>query len=445
MRWLLLALAAVGCGDNAAPDTPRWHVREGFLRAPDGRAAILRGVNLSGAQKHAPYIDDKTFEDYARVRTAWGFNSIRFLMTWSAIEPTRGTYDEAYLDQLAERMRWAHEAGLAVVLDMHQDIYGEGFGYDGAPRWTCAEEHYQAFQPTEPWFLNAVDPAVQACVDNFYASPDLRAAFVAAWRRVAEKLADQPAIVGFDLLNEPIWGTYPVFKFEHERLTPLYVDVVTAVREVAPHWVAFVEPGASRNTGIATGLRPLPFRDVVYAPHLYDAMAEAGNGFDPARRAFILDTMDELHYEAGTLDAALWIGEYGGQPEHAGITEYMTAQYDAAGAVAAGSMYWAYDKGDGYSLLDAAGHEKPALVDVLVRPYPERVAGDPIAYAFDAGTFTFELAPAPGTTELSVPARLYPAGFEVECGGCGVERTATGVALTDLPGPTATIAIRPAP
>jgi endoglycosylceramidase len=444
MRWFL-ALALVGCGDNAAPEDPRWHVRDGFLRMPDGRAAILRGVNLSGTQKHAPYIDDKTYEDYARVRTAWGFNAIRFVMTWSAIEPTKGTYDDAYLDQVVERMRWADQAGLAVVLDMHQDVYGEGFGYDGAPRWTCSEEHYNAFVPTEPWFLNAVDPAVQACVDNFYGSAELQASFVGAWRHVAERLAGEPAIVGFDILNEPIWGTYPVFKFEHERLTPLYTAVVTSVREVAPNWVAFVEPGASRNTGIATGLRPLPFRDVVYSPHLYDAMAEAGNGFDPTRRTFILETMDELQYEAGTLDAALWIGEYGGQPEHAGNGEYMTAQYDAAGRVAAGSMYWAYDKGDGYSLLDSDGNEKPALLDLLVRPYPERVAGTPIAYAFDAGTFTFEYRPSAGITELSVPARTYPDGYQVECGGCSVEHTPTGVVLGDVSGETATIAIRPAP
>ena len=36
--------------------------------------------------------------------------------------------------QVAERLCWAHDAGLVAVLDMHEDIYGEGFGFDGAPR-----------------------------------------------------------------------------------------------------------------------------------------------------------------------------------------------------------------------------------------------------------------------------------------------------------------------
>ncbi|MBA2542942.1 MAG: cellulase family glycosylhydrolase [Deltaproteobacteria bacterium] len=444
MRSLALLALVVGCGDNAAPSDPQWHVRDGFLRMPDGRAAILRGANLSGAQKHAPYIDDKTPADYRRLREAWGFNSIRFLMTWSAVEPAQGSYDDAYLDAVAERMRWAHEAGLAVVLDMHQDIYGEGFGYDGAPRWTCAEEHYQAFVPREPWFLNAVDPAVQACVDNFYANPDVRGAFVAAWRHVAERLAAEPAIVGLDVLNEPIWGTFPVFQFENDQMAPLYTAVVQAVREVAPHWVAFLEPGASRNTGIPTQLRHFDFANVMYSPHVYDAMAEGGGGFDPARRQVILDAVDELQAEAVTLDAGLWIGEYGGQAEHAGIVEYMTAQYDAAGRVAAGSSYWAYDKSDGYGLLAPDGSEKTVLLDAVVRPYPERVAGTPISYGFDAGTFSFSYRPAgAGSTDVIVPARTFPTGFVVDCGDCAFELTTDGFSITTPPaGDVATVTVR---
>src|SRR6202008_2283181 len=113
-------------------------------------------------------LDDKQPADYQRMRDAWGMNSLRFVMTWAAVEPQPGAYNDAYLDGVVERMRWAHDAGIHVVLDMHQDIYGEGFGFDGAPRWTCDEARYAAFMPVEPWFLNAVDPNVTACVDEFY-------------------------------------------------------------------------------------------------------------------------------------------------------------------------------------------------------------------------------------------------------------------------------------
>ncbi|HEU0035926.1 MAG TPA: cellulase family glycosylhydrolase [Kofleriaceae bacterium] len=424
---MVAALAA--CGEPGDPRPPGWHVDGGFLRAPDGRAVILRGANL-GDQKFAPYLDDKQPADYARLREAWGMNALRFVMTWAAIEPAPGVFDDAYLDRVAERMQWARDAGIHVVLDMHQDIYGEGFGFDGAPRWTCDESRYAAFMPVEPWFLNALDPNVTACVDEFYTRADLREHFVAAWRHVAERLADEPAVIGFDVLNEPNWGTYPVFDFENDRLVPLYVDVVTAVRQAAPSWVVFAEPSASRNAGIATQLVTLPFDDVVYAPHSYDPDAEAGGGFDETHRQKILDTQRELADEARTLGAALWIGEYGGMADAPGIVPYMTAEYDAAGSVAAGSMYWSYDKGDGgYSMLAADGSEKPELIGVLVRPYPELVAGDPIAYAFDAATstFTFDYTPdaaLDAATEIAIPPRLYPTGYTVECGECAVEQGA---------------------
>jgi len=201
---------------------------------------------------------------------------------------------------------------------------------------------------------------------------------------------------------------------------------VRAVRGAAPGWVAFLEPSASRNAGVATALAPFDFRDVMYAPHSYDQSAEGGGGFDPTHRQQILDNVGKLAGEARALDAGLWIGEYGGMASAPGIVEYMTAQYDAAGSVAGSTMYWAYDKSDGYGLLAPDGSEKPALIDVLVRPYPERVAGDPISYAFDAASSTFTFVYAADRaqslpTEIVVPQRRYPSGYQVDCGGCRFE------------------------
>jgi endoglycosylceramidase len=245
---------------------------------------VLRGVNLSGRQKHPPYIDVFTQTDYAALRTAWGMNTIRFIMPWAAIEPSDGAFDEAYLDQLATRVAWAADAGLAVILDMHQDVYGEGFGFDGAPRWVCDEARYAAFVPRDPWALNYADPNVMACFDDLWAQPD-RGRMVAAWRRVAERLAGAPAVIGFDPINEPNWGTYAVGRFERDRLMPYYDEVVAAVRGAAPGWVAFLEPSGSRNLGVPTGLVPFAYPDVVYSPHLYDPSAEQTGMFDPAGSA----------------------------------------------------------------------------------------------------------------------------------------------------------------
>lgn len=425
---VVVLIAACGPPVEAPPPPPaRWHVSGGQLRDPDGRGALLRGVNLSGRQKHPPYLDVHTTEDYRRVRAAWGMNAVRFVMTWAAVEPAPGRYDDAYLDRVAERLEWARAAGLLVVLDMHQDVFGEGFGFDGAPRWACDESRYAAFRRREPWALNYVDPNVQACFDAFYTDAALQQRFAAAWRHVAERLGGAPAVIGFDVLNEPHWGSYPMLAFEADLLGPMYRRVVAEVRAVRPGWIAFLEPSASRNLGVATGLEPFGFGDVVYAPHSYDTEAELGGGFDPARRAAIDRHVRQIAGEARALGAALWVGEYGGTSASKGLAEYMDAEYAAFGRAAASSMYWEYGRDDGgYGMLAVDGSPKPALMEALVRPWPERVAGDPIEWSWDgaARRFTFRWrvdSSVRAPTEIVAPARVWPGGVKVECAGCEVE------------------------
>ncbi|MFO0548700.1 MAG: cellulase family glycosylhydrolase [Polyangiaceae bacterium] len=442
---LALGLACLGASCDPPSDTPppveeASRVRDGFIRDDDGRALLLRGLNLAGAHKAAPYFSFHTLEDFQRVRADWGMNAVRFLITWAAVEPEEGVFDEAYLDALAERMDWAREAGLFVVLDMHQDVYGEGFasgGGDGAPRWTCDEANYASFVPNpSQWFYNYLSAQVTACYDHFWNTPELQAEYAEAWRRVASRLEGyDDVILGFDPMNEPYWGSYSMTAFEADKLQVLYEDVVPKVREVRPDWIAFLEPASSRNLGLPTGLTKLPFKGVVYSPHSYDRDAESGMGFDPAQRQYVLDNGQALADEANALGAALWIGEYGGMADSPGIVEYMTAEYDAFGASAAGTTYWAYDRGGGYSVLDADGAEREPLVSTLVRPWPERVAGDPVSYAFDPATQTFTLTYKPDAsitapTEISVPARVYPTGYTVQCDGCETT-TADGKLVVD--------------
>ena len=439
-----------GCAPRPAPLTaPAWQVQAGFVRDAAGRAAIFRGVNLSGRHKQPPYFDFHQSADYQRVREEWGFNSVRFLVSWAALEPREGEYDEAYLDGLALRLGWAKDAGLAVVLDMHQDVWGEGFGGNGAPRWTCDESRYAAFKPVSPWFLAYVDPNVIACFDGLWKSRSLQARYAAAWRHLAERL-DSDAVVGFDPMNEPFWGSFPIDSFEAQRLQPFYETIVAEVRAARPGWLAFLEPASSRNLGFATSLKAFPFPNVVYAPHSYDSDAEAGKGFDPSRREALTSNLAKLGQEAAGLGAALWVGEYGGNADQAGIGEYMGATYDETGALCAGAMFWHYGKDDGYGLLRADGTEKTALLDALVRPYPERVAGDPEAYGWDESTRTFTFryrasANQDSPTVISVPVRSYPAGFEVDCGGCAFERAEGSLRLTSAPpGSPSTLVLRPA-
>ena len=440
---VVVAALAAGCGDDlpGGSGCPTGaaagvHVCGGALRDAEGRAMIPRGVNLSGAHKTAPYTDPFTREDYAQLH-AWGFRALRFLIVWAAVEPAPGAYDEAYLAWVAERLGWAREAGLDVILDMHQDVYGEGFGFDGAPRWTCDASYYAAFVPRDPWPLSYTDPNVLACIDRLMTDPTLQQQFAAMWGHVAARLAAAPAVIGFDPLNEPHWGTAPVAMFEAERLQPLYDQVISAVRASAP-WVVFAEPSASRNLGFATKLAPFTQPDVVYAPHLYDPNAELQGTFDAAHRDALLATADDLRADGERLGVPVWIGEYGGRAASPSIGAYMDAAYDGAAAALAGSMYWAMDRGGGYSIYDAQGVAVPALLDAIVRPAPVRVAGTPVSWTYDdaARVLVVTWRPDPALTAptvIAVPPRAYPSGVAVDCGGCTVEAIEGEVRLASSP------------
>ncbi|MBS2011646.1 MAG: cellulase family glycosylhydrolase [Deltaproteobacteria bacterium] len=452
---VVLPLVVLSCDSSEIGSPPKvrpstWHVEGNAIHDPTGRTVILRGVNLSGAHKVKPYFNDFGPSDYTRVRTEWGMNAARFLMVWAAIEPTRGNYDEAYLGELEKRMQWARDAGLWIVLDMHQDLYGEGFlGGDGAPPWTCDEAKYKAFKPATPWFFGYLDKNLTDCFDSLWTNADTRGHLVEAWRRVARRLARFDNILGVDPLNEPHWGSYPVDQFEKDRLVPFYEDVTRAVREAAPHWIVFAEPSAAKNLGFEAKLPKLAADNVVYAPHAYDPTAESGGGFDESRRGAYLLRVADLRAEADALGQGLFLGEYGGVADHPGIVPYMNAAFDAAGAAAASSAYWAYDKSSGYAILTKEGAEKKDLLEALVRPYPERTAGKLLSYAYDVptktGTVRFEPdASIDAPTEIVVPARIYPRGAAVECGGCEVEEAPGVVRLRKVPSASpAIVTVRP--
>jgi hypothetical protein len=293
---LLVSVICLGaCGDDGSTTPPpplctgAWHVCGGHLRDATGRAAILRGMNVG--KKESPYLDFHAAADFTRMRDDWGMNAVRFYFPWAAVEPSPGQYDDAFLDQVRQRLDWAAAAKVDVILDLHQDVYGEGFGFDGAPRWTCDQARYDAFVPAAQWPLNYLEPNVKACFDGLWNDPALGEAHAAVWRHIAGRLGDHPAVIGFDAINEPHWGSHDLFTFERERLQPFFDRDVAAVRAVAPRWVAFLEPAGSRNIGIPTSLQPFAYPDVVYAPHAYDSAAEQEQGFDEGRRAAFLDNV----------------------------------------------------------------------------------------------------------------------------------------------------------
>ncbi|MDX9722422.1 MAG: cellulase family glycosylhydrolase [Myxococcota bacterium] len=136
-----------------------------YLKDSDGRYVHIRGINVSGSTKFPvteefpsryPLPTDPTLKQRCQTifpmpsncipeqtvnyvgrpfdleeadrwygqLAALGFNSVRLIMNWEAIEPQqRGVYDAAYLDYYEQLVAIARRHGLYVLVDMHQDIF----------------------------------------------------------------------------------------------------------------------------------------------------------------------------------------------------------------------------------------------------------------------------------------------------------------------------------
>lgn len=139
--FITVLIASLACSEphntlnaQAEKSMTRIHTEKKYFKDEYGRYLFLHGVNLSGSTKLPTTIKpisyvDKPFplatadENFRKLRDL-GFNFVRLLTTWEAIEPYGpGQYDTAYLDYFAQIVAKANEYGIYCLIDMHQDIF----------------------------------------------------------------------------------------------------------------------------------------------------------------------------------------------------------------------------------------------------------------------------------------------------------------------------------
>jgi hypothetical protein len=228
--------------------THGYTTRPAWFVDPEGRPTLLRGVNFGGSTK-VPFTPDGATHlgvDFTHWRDVsfvgrpapldeidrhldrvahWGFNVLRFLVTWEAIEHAGpGQHDEAYLDYVRECVRRAGERGLLVFVDPHQDVWSRWTGGDGAPYWTLelAGMRPERFVDADAVALHAFDwpgnyqtAPVASMWTIFYGGDtyaparlhgvqgELQDRYLASVGAVAERIADLDNVLGYDTLNEP--------------------------------------------------------------------------------------------------------------------------------------------------------------------------------------------------------------------------------------------------
>jgi endoglycosylceramidase len=396
------------------PAGPPLQAVGGHFVDAQGGVVILRGINVSGNSKVPPFVP---FDDVTELDPlpGWGFNNIRLVFNWEAYEVEEGVYDEDYLDAMAELADAAWDRGMYVLMDIHQDGYSRHLAWgcgDGFPQWSIPPgltlDTPDNGMLCAGWgVLVATDPDVHASFSAFYADTHgVRTRYLAMLGQLAERFADHPGVIGYDLLNEP-WG------WEDSELSPLYEDATETIRAIDPDAMTFIEGHADTNGGIIqTTLSEPGFGNFAYAPHFYETTALASHIWTGLTTATDIG-FGTMTSKAQEWNAPLYVGEFGMHADTVLGGEYVALQYTRLDDHLASGAQWNYTPGWTEEHKDGWNHEDLSIVDdqgqlreiFQVRPQPWRFSGIPLAFSAteQAVTFSWEQDPAFGDTTVFLP------------------------------------------
>src|SRR5215213_2041308 len=428
-----------------------------------GRYLLFRGVNFASRTKMAPYLpiapletkklsqlnlkeEIKSVEPELDRLKELGFNIVRLLISWKAIEPQpNSNLDELlpegkqYLTLIKEIIDELHARNLYVFLDFHQDIAHELYGGDGFPDWALAtDREHKLPDPSnlrdKKWMIKYVtNKSVKKTLTSF-------------WRNDG---AGHPAILGIEPFNEPNPAGLPKEQFEQDFLVDFYRNVDLEIRKFDPDVFIFMEPNVgwtipsssdgqedvdkSKLNLLSSG--PFSAKDafnmnlvenvmvkgkidskqlVTFLPknlssvstfaqngvlsvHFYDMMAIATSfmkipeNIYRIKREFpsIFVQLANAARERGLIP---FLTEFGGSQEAEQVGEYLNLHYEQIEAHLLNATIWNYDlyntkEGkDNWNLENFSllgPNRTPRNLDVVVRPYPMRSSAEPVLLFFD--------------------------------------------------------------
>jgi len=421
IAFLLAAPISVSAGSNPAG------IRVEGVRFVDGagREVILRGVNAGGRSKLPPFYPFEAkpdfqagLEKYADGIRDMGFNVVRMLVIYEAAEPERGKYDEEYLKKYDAMVGAFSRRGIYVIVDSHQDLFSRRFCGDGFPDWALPEKYRSmpAHADCKNWGLRDFTWPVASTLDDFWSGKDgVQESYAAFFKMLAERYKDEPAVIGFEPINEPFPGNRGRLSigwwYEHQ-LFPLYKRVADATQSVDKRFLIFADICPLENPRLWSTRRPRPdIKNLVYAPHYYDLgtfgiLSESG-----LEKKFMRGGLKKQTKQRDFWNAPMLVGEYGISPLHKSAARYLTNLYSVFDALKISGTFWEASMSaviwnmENTSVFNPDGTVRPAARS-LDRPYPRAVAGTIKSFAFDPEGPKFELTwqEQPG---ISAPTEIY--------------------------------------
>ena len=196
-----------------------------------------------------------------------GFNTVRIPLHYHLFMTDQGEITGEGWALLDRVLGWVREAGLFAIVDLHAAPGGQtGINHDDGPGYPLM----------------------------FYVPRD-RALTVKLWRAIAQRYSGDPAILGYDILNEPI-APYHDTAVLNMRLEPFYREVTQAIREVDPGRIVILAGGQWSSSFDMLG--PPFAENLAYTYHLFWASTER-------------DSIQRHLNFANRYDVPLFLGETG--------------------------------------------------------------------------------------------------------------------------------------
>lgn len=206
---------------------------------------FVNGVNLGGWLSQYGEFDHEHFRTFItesdiRQIAAWGLDHVRLPVDYPVLESdaAAGVPLEIGYEYIDSCLRWCADAGLALVLDLHE-----------APGFTFRNDLEQDTQDRNVLFS---DPPTQ---DRF----------VALWEEIVRRFHDAPVPIIFELLNEV---TLP----DNGPWNDLVRRTVAAIRAIAPDAVIMIGGTHNNSVGGLEGIVEFDDPAIVYTFHTYDPL-----------------------------------------------------------------------------------------------------------------------------------------------------------------------------
>jgi len=461
----ICALLAIPSSAASAPPKGQLSHEGRWITDGHGRVVILHGWNMV-FKKGSYRPEDTGFgADDARFLRRSGFNTIRLGVIYKGLEPNqpgadgKPRYRRAYLRSIKRTQRLLARHGIYTLLDFHQDLYNERFEGEGWPDWHVLDTTPLGIQcPNElrEGFPNnyVVNAGLNCAFDSFWNNREVLGAglqdrYAAAWRRVAERFRRAKRMLGYNLMNEPWPGSqYPSCispegcpVFDTQFLEPFSERVIAAIREADRRTLAWYAPNVTFDFGADSSHGDTGDERAGFAFNMY---CLAG-GFLPANpagdascgEAYEL-TMDNAETQSEQTGDALIMTEYGATNDIDVIEEVV----ELADERMMSWQQWHYCECDDPT---TAGSGIQSVVNdprlpprgenlnrdklrASARPYPQAIAGTPLAYDFDPAARRFDLAystttpagerlPRGAKTRIFLPPIQYHGRYRVEAEG----------------------------